>query len=145
MEVGGDGRTGGQTSEVRFPQGRARFATGILRIALAQRCPIVPVTVTRRADLKYRVEAFEPFYIERRGSLDETLTHYAQRLADIFVPVIPPSPRTMVPIRSPFRRGVRACAIAAGLLLVLAGGSGLAGADDVRLSTAENALAAGAI
>lgn len=79
---------GGQTSLVQLPHGTARFATGILLIALAQRCPIVPVTVTRRADLKYRVEAFEPFYLERCGSLEETLSHYAQRLADVFVPVI---------------------------------------------------------
>jgi lauroyl/myristoyl acyltransferase len=79
---------GGQTSVVRFPHGTARCATGILLIALAQRCPIVPVTVTRRADLKYRVEAFEPFYIERRGTTEETLAHYAQRLADVFMPVI---------------------------------------------------------
>lgn len=79
---------GGQTSLVQFPHGPARFASSILLIALAQRCPIVPVTVTRRADLLYRVEAFEPFYIERRGSTEETLAYYAQRLADVFVPVI---------------------------------------------------------
>ena len=79
---------GGHTSLVRLPHGEAHFASSILLIALAQRCPIVPVTVTRRADLLYRVEAFEPFYIERRGSTEETLAHYAQRLADVFVPVI---------------------------------------------------------
>ena len=79
---------GGQTSVVRFPHGSARFSTGILMIALKQHCPVVPVAVTRRADLKYRVEAFDPFYIERCGSVEETLARYAQRLADILVPVI---------------------------------------------------------
>lgn len=79
---------GGHTSLVRLPHGSAQFASSILLIALAQGCPVVPVTVTRRDDLLYRVEAFEPFYIERRGSTDETLAHYAQRLADVFVPVI---------------------------------------------------------
>ena len=79
---------GARTSLVRFPHGFARFASRILLVALAQRCPVVPVTVTRRADLLYRVEAYEPFYIERRGSIEETLAHYSQRLADVFVPVI---------------------------------------------------------
>jgi lauroyl/myristoyl acyltransferase len=79
---------GAHTSLVRLPYGNARFASGILLMALAQRCPVVPVIVIRRSDLLYRVEAFEPFYVERRGSTDETLAYYAQRLADVFVPVI---------------------------------------------------------
>ena len=79
---------GGHTSLVQLPHGPARFASSILLIALAQGCPVVPVTVTRRDDLLYRVQAFEPFYIERHGSTEETLAYYAQRLADVFVPVI---------------------------------------------------------
>ncbi len=79
---------GTHASVVSFPHGHVRFASAILMIALSQRCPIVPVTIIRRADLRYRVEAFAPFVMERQGSLEQTLSHYSQRLADIFIPVI---------------------------------------------------------
>ncbi len=79
---------GTMRSKVRLPYGEALFSSGILMIAAARRCPVVPVTVIRRDDGRYDVEAHEPFFVVRRESNEATLQHYSQVLADVFAPII---------------------------------------------------------
>lgn len=94
-----------QTSRVRLPGGFTGFSGAILLLALVQRCPVIPVTTNRRADGTFRVEAHEPFFVERDGrDTAALLEHYCQRLADVFVPVIRQNPEQwfhFVPVARP--------------------------------------------
>jgi KDO2-lipid IV(A) lauroyltransferase len=79
-----------KTSPVTLPGGSAEFSGAILLLAMARQCPVLPVTTERLADGTYRVEAHEPFFVERgeRGDTAAMLQRNCQRLADVFAPVI---------------------------------------------------------
>jgi KDO2-lipid IV(A) lauroyltransferase len=78
-----------KTSRVRLPGGVVEFSGGILLLAMARGCPVIPVTTVRLPNGTYRVEAHEPFMVER-DSRDTAaiLERYCQRLADVFLPVL---------------------------------------------------------
>ena len=73
---------------VRLPHGTANFSTGILLLAAHCGSPIIPATMVRLADGHYRAEVGPPIYIQERGTRAQTLAHYSQQLADIFLPVL---------------------------------------------------------
>jgi len=77
-----------EPSPVKFPNGTARFSSGILLVAEQCRVPVIPATMVRQADGFYRAEVFEPIMIESRGSRAETLQFYSQRIADILLPTL---------------------------------------------------------
>lgn len=78
-----------KTHRVRLPGGAADFAGAILLLALAQKCPVLPVTTVRLSSGGYRVEAHAPFFVERgEGFLEAG----CQRLADTFAPVLAAHP-----------------------------------------------------
>ncbi len=76
----------GRGQPVRLPGGSVHFAGAILLLALAQRCPVLPVTTVHLPTGGYRVEAHEPFFVERTGP--DFLDHACQRLADAFTPTL---------------------------------------------------------
>jgi KDO2-lipid IV(A) lauroyltransferase len=95
-----------KTFPVRLPGGTSHFSGAILLLAMARQCPVLPVTTVRLPDDTYRVEAHEPFLIERgeRGSTSEILAKYCQRLADVFAPVLAAHPEQwfhFVPLTPP--------------------------------------------
>ncbi|MFH1066286.1 MAG: MMPL family transporter [bacterium] len=77
-----------QSVEVTFPGGRVRFASGVLLIALAAQCPVIPSTIVAKADGSYRIEAHPPLELKPRGSREETLHFYAQKIADVILPTL---------------------------------------------------------
>jgi lauroyl/myristoyl acyltransferase len=77
-----------EPSPVAFPNGTAKFSSGILLVAEQCRVPVVPATMVRLSDGCYRAEVFEPIMIEPRGSRAETLQFYSQRIADILLPTL---------------------------------------------------------
>lgn len=81
-----DRPAGEKNHRVRLPGGEAEFSGAILLIALAQRCPVLPVTTVRLPDGGYRVEAHAPFFVERTGP--DFLDAACQRLADAFAPTL---------------------------------------------------------
>ncbi len=83
-----------KTFPVTLPGGVTGFSGAILLLAMARQCPVLPVTTVRLADGSYRVEAHEPFFVERieRGENHALLQRYCQRLADVFAPVIARAP-----------------------------------------------------
>jgi lauroyl/myristoyl acyltransferase len=87
-----DRPTPGSDVPVQFPGGPARFSTGILLLAAHLGCPVIPALVSRQADGSYRSQVFAPLEIIDRGSREETLRHYSQALADIFLPVLSATP-----------------------------------------------------
>jgi KDO2-lipid IV(A) lauroyltransferase len=83
-----DRPTPGSDVPVRFPGGMTRFSTGILLLAAHGGCPVIPALMAREADGTYHSRVFPALEIRDRGSREETLRHYTQELADIFVPVL---------------------------------------------------------
>jgi len=77
-----------EPSPVKFPNGIAKFSSGILLVAEQCRVPVIPATMVRQADGFYRAEVFEPIMIESRGARAETLQFYSQRIADILLPTL---------------------------------------------------------
>jgi len=79
-----------KASPVTLPGGVIGFSSAVLLLALACQCPVLPVTTVRLPDGTYRVEAHEPFFVERDTLGDKAglLQRYSQRLADVFAPVI---------------------------------------------------------
>jgi len=75
-------------SPVIFPNGTAKFSSGILLVAEQCRVPVIPATMVRQSDGFYRAEVFEPIIIESRGSRVETLQFYSQQIADILMPTL---------------------------------------------------------
>jgi lauroyl/myristoyl acyltransferase len=78
----------GSDVPVNFPGGTTRFSTGILLLAAHGGCPVIPALMARAADGSYHSQVFPPMEIIPRGSREETLRHYSQQLADLFVPVL---------------------------------------------------------
>jgi KDO2-lipid IV(A) lauroyltransferase len=77
-----------QSFSARVPGGLLACSSGILLLALLGDCPVIPVTVVRKSNGKYRLSALEPIRIQRRGSSAETLQHYTQMLVDAVLPTI---------------------------------------------------------
>jgi len=73
---------------VMFPNGTANFSTGILLVAAQCGVPVVPTTMVRQDDGFYRAEVFAPIYIESRGTREETLQFYSQKIADTLMPTL---------------------------------------------------------
>ena len=73
---------------VQLPHGRTSFSTGILLLAAHCGCPVIPATMAREADGRYRAQVFAPIFIEQRASRAETLDFYSQQIADILLPVL---------------------------------------------------------
>lgn len=77
-----------EPSPVKFPNGIAKFSSGILLVAEQCRVPVIPATMVRQLDGFYLAEVFEPIMIESHGSRAETLRFYSQRIADILLPTL---------------------------------------------------------
>jgi KDO2-lipid IV(A) lauroyltransferase len=73
---------------VSLPNGTALFSAGILLLAAHGSAPVIPATMARRADGSYHAQVFPPIFIEPRGSREETLRFYSQKIADTFLPVL---------------------------------------------------------
>ena len=73
---------------VSLPNGKVHFSTGILLLAAHAGVPVIPATMTRRADGNYHAQIFVPLLIEPRESRAETLRFYSQQIADTFLPVL---------------------------------------------------------
>jgi KDO2-lipid IV(A) lauroyltransferase len=73
---------------VSFPNGTAHFSAGILLLAAHGGVPVIPATMSRRADGAYHSRIFPPLFIEDRGSRAETLQFYSRQIADTLLPVL---------------------------------------------------------
>jgi len=73
---------------VTLPNGTAGFSAAVLLLALQCGAPVIPATMARRADGKYRAEVFQPIRMELRGTREETLRFYTQQIADILLPTL---------------------------------------------------------
>ena len=73
---------------VMLPSGTAGFSAAVLLLALQCGAPVIPATMARRADGKYRAEVFAPIRMELRGTREETLRFYTQQIADILLPTL---------------------------------------------------------
>lgn len=73
---------------VNLGQGQALFSGNILMLALLAKCPVIPVVIVMQPSGLYRIEAFSPQWIEEKGSREETLSHYTQKIADALLPAI---------------------------------------------------------
>jgi lauroyl/myristoyl acyltransferase len=80
-------RPGGDVP-VRWPGGESRVSTGLLLLAAHGGWPVVPALMARQKDGTYHSQVFAPIEIADRGSREETLRYYSQRLADLFLPVL---------------------------------------------------------
>lgn len=76
---------GAETALVELPGGRAKFAGGLVMLALLTGSPILPAVITARG-MGYEVHAHEPIVVEKRGSREETIRHYLQELTNVFLP-----------------------------------------------------------
>jgi len=77
-----------QSFDARVPGGTLRCSSGVLLLAMMAQCPVIPSALVAKPDGRYRIEALEPFFVERRGSAAETVGHYTQRLVDALLPVL---------------------------------------------------------
>lgn len=77
---------------VSLPNGTALFSAGILLLAAHGSVPVIPATMVRRADGAYHAQIFPPLFIEPRGSREETLRFYSQRIADMLLPILSAHP-----------------------------------------------------
>lgn len=77
-----------QSYAARVPGGILHCSSGILLLALLSRCPVIPVTVIRKPNGRYRLEALTPIFIEEKGTTAETLQFYTQELVDVLWPTI---------------------------------------------------------
>lgn len=73
---------------VRLPNGNALFSGNILLLALLAQCPVIPAVAIALPNGFYEMEAFEPLLIENRGSREETIHYYTQKIADVLLPSI---------------------------------------------------------
>jgi lauroyl/myristoyl acyltransferase len=92
------------STPVTFPNGRARFSTGILLLAAHQGVPVIPATMARRRDGTYHAQIFTPIRVEPRASRAETLAFYSQQIADTLRPVLCECPEQwyqFVPVAEP--------------------------------------------
>jgi len=76
------------STPVSLPNGTAHFSAGILLLAAHNGVPVIPATMSRRADGTYHSRIFPPLFIQERGSRAETLRFYSQQIADTFLPVL---------------------------------------------------------
>jgi lauroyl/myristoyl acyltransferase len=76
---------GTETATVDLPGGPARFAGGLILLALMTRAPIIPAVITSKGS-GYAVHAHEPIEVVMRGSREETVRHYLQQITGIFLP-----------------------------------------------------------
>lgn len=81
-----------QSFSAQLPGGKLACSSGILLLALLSKCPVIPVTVVRKANGRYKLEALEPIFIEKKGSTAETLQFYTQKLVDVLWPTISKHP-----------------------------------------------------
>ncbi|HEV3271113.1 MAG TPA: lysophospholipid acyltransferase family protein [Candidatus Methylacidiphilales bacterium] len=73
---------------VSLPNGTAYFSAGILLLAAHGGVPVIPATMSRRADGAYHSRISPPIFIEERGSRAETLRFYSRRIADTLLPAL---------------------------------------------------------
>ena len=73
---------------VSLPNGEVLFAGGVLLLALIAKCPIVVATIHQDGEGFYRAKVQEPFFVEPKGSREETLKFYGQKIADILLPTL---------------------------------------------------------
>lgn len=79
--------------DVELPHGRMPFATGPVLLALLAKCPIIPVTIVREHDGKYRMQAIsciEPHWLE--SGKQATMEHYTREVAAALIPAFAEHP-----------------------------------------------------
>lgn len=77
----------GNSVAVALPHGQMHFATGPALLGLLAKCPIIPVTIVRQRDGKYRMNAIsyiEPHWLE--SGKQATIEHYTREIAKALVP-----------------------------------------------------------
>ncbi|MDZ4789346.1 MAG: lysophospholipid acyltransferase family protein [Blastochloris sp.] len=77
-----------QSYAAQVPGGTLHCSSGILLLALLSKCPIIPVTVIRKSNNLYRLDALSPIFVEKKGTTAETLQFYTQHLVDVLWPTI---------------------------------------------------------
>ncbi len=77
-----------QSYAARLPGGKLYCSSGILLLAMIAGCPVIPVTVLRKQNGKYRLDAYSPMRVTRKETIPETLEYYTQKLMDVLWPAI---------------------------------------------------------
>ncbi|MDD4932894.1 MAG: lysophospholipid acyltransferase family protein [Methylacidiphilaceae bacterium] len=73
---------------VRLPHGRLPVSTGILYLAMLEEVPVFVVTVTEKANRRYRVWCSPPLLFSDRGSEENALEAASQQVFALLVPEI---------------------------------------------------------
>lgn len=77
-----------QSAVVQLPGGPILVSPGAFLLAHIADCPVIPVTITRKTNGRYRMEAHAPIPPERQRPGPETLQRCAQRAFDCILPTI---------------------------------------------------------